>query len=427
MHTAQFWYYDSNRYLRSSIDRNKCLIPSGGSTTTGKLLMIFDCWQNDDRFKWDWYSADDSIRPRNNPFVCIEPRLNNRPDNSFAYYLILDDCYPNWNSFYWQREGSRRLLKHQDHGVNVQELVPPPSQYAHQQKQGDTMDGVDSQMTPATHHSARRSIFEQEIMEVHDMDMSHTDDCEDSPSGWYDIFGRNCEWYAEDNKMNCQIYGSSYKNFGKTAMQACCACGHAAVTTMSDEDLNMTDSEITTIMIKNTKRDSTACWDMPDWYDQTGYGCDWYAEGENCNMYGDDYMGMGSMSDQNAKSACCACGGGQSFPPSMSEKNDTSMPGCSENPFGWTAETDGEDLIDCAWYGYKDYYCSKYGHYLGTKNKTANEACCECRENDDGRTAENLLEAPSASSGGSSMMLWSSSVMTFCTTALLGIALSVAI
>ena len=35
--------------------------------------------------------------------------------------------------------------------------------------------------------------------------------------------GDNCNWYAEGN--NCEIYGSSDVNFGKTANEACCVCG----------------------------------------------------------------------------------------------------------------------------------------------------------------------------------------------------------
>lgn len=50
--------------------------------------------------------------------------------------------------------------------------------------------------------------------------------CQDSPVGWYDIDGPqyNCQWYSEDT--NCEELGSieEYKNFGKTASQACCSC-----------------------------------------------------------------------------------------------------------------------------------------------------------------------------------------------------------
>ncbi len=50
--------------------------------------------------------------------------------------------------------------------------------------------------------------------------------CSDSPSGWYDSDGPqfNCNWYASDPRY-CSYYGSYYKNFDKTANQACCVCG----------------------------------------------------------------------------------------------------------------------------------------------------------------------------------------------------------
>jgi len=49
--------------------------------------------------------------------------------------------------------------------------------------------------------------------------------CQDSPLGWHDSDGAqyNCAWYAQGT--NCQSYGDSYENDGKTANEACCACG----------------------------------------------------------------------------------------------------------------------------------------------------------------------------------------------------------
>merc|ERR1719195_1359990 len=52
----------------------------------------------------------------------------------------------------------------------------------------------------------------------------HKDHCTDSPKNWYDSDGPmfNCKWYAQANR--CAKYGSNYRNMGKTAKQACCAC-----------------------------------------------------------------------------------------------------------------------------------------------------------------------------------------------------------
>ena len=48
--------------------------------------------------------------------------------------------------------------------------------------------------------------------------------CEDVV-GWYDSDGPtfDCAFYAKEN--NCENYGDSFMNFGKTAKQACCVCG----------------------------------------------------------------------------------------------------------------------------------------------------------------------------------------------------------
>jgi len=49
--------------------------------------------------------------------------------------------------------------------------------------------------------------------------------CTDSPEGWYDSDGTDydCDWYAQGS--NCEVYGDLFENFGKTANEACCACG----------------------------------------------------------------------------------------------------------------------------------------------------------------------------------------------------------
>merc|ERR1712127_319133 len=48
--------------------------------------------------------------------------------------------------------------------------------------------------------------------------------CTDVPN-WFDSEGSkfSCTWYAD--KRNCDLYGNSYANAGKTAKQACCTCG----------------------------------------------------------------------------------------------------------------------------------------------------------------------------------------------------------
>ena len=109
--------------------------------------------------------------------------------------------------------------------------------------------------------------------------------CVDNPQGWYDIDGPtySCPWYAQGS--NCASYGSGYANFGKTANQACCACGGGLITTCTDNPVG--------------------------WYDIDGptYSCAWYAQGSNCASYGNAYANFGKTANQ----ACCVCGGGSTY------------------------------------------------------------------------------------------------------------------
>ncbi len=51
--------------------------------------------------------------------------------------------------------------------------------------------------------------------------------CSDSPRGWHDSGGAaySCAWYEYSKNFNCKAYGDKYRNFGKTANEACCTCG----------------------------------------------------------------------------------------------------------------------------------------------------------------------------------------------------------
>ena len=68
--------------------------------------------------------------------------------------------------------------------------------------------------------------------------------------------------------------------------------------------------EFSTIMSpSSTPTMVAACEDSPiGWYDSDGpdYDCNYYAQGDNCAMYGNQYENMGKTANQ----ACCVCGGG---------------------------------------------------------------------------------------------------------------------
>jgi len=310
---AQFWYWDDkNNYIRSSIDYNKCLVGEGGLSDQGTALIINDCFENDDRFRWNLYD-DDSIRPWNNDQVCIETKDGE--------YLALDGCFDYYRSFYWLvKESSRRKLQ--------------------------------STVESTTDESGER----QPTIQLPNVDPN----CEDSPVGWYDIFGRNCEWYGED-PTNCDVYGNQYKNFGKTAQSACCVCGSQKVggITGGDNTLKSPVSE-----------ESKSCWDQPNWYDSTGDGCGWYEIGNNCASYGSQFPSH--LEGQTANEACCVCGGGlSSSPPAL---DAPMVPGCSDRPFNWALDLG----IGCEWYGREERNCVEFGDKVGTGGKSANEACCAC-------------------------------------------------
>jgi hypothetical protein len=111
--------------------------------------------------------------------------------------------------------------------------------------------------------------------------------CTDSPMGWFDGLGSkyNCIWYAQDN--NCETYGNDTPNFGKTANEACCACGGGS-----------------------TSSDDPVCSDTIDgWVDSLGDSCDWYAgysEVDRCYLYGNGHANQGATANE----VCCVCGGG---------------------------------------------------------------------------------------------------------------------
>ena len=78
-------------------------------------------------------------------------------------------------------------------------------------------------------------------------------DCDYLPFKWHDPDGSNydCAWYAALNR--CSLYGDSYPNFGKTANEACCACGGGS---------------------------QSVCQNIQGWYDSDGvkYDCSWYSQ-----------------------------------------------------------------------------------------------------------------------------------------------------
>lgn len=49
--------------------------------------------------------------------------------------------------------------------------------------------------------------------------------CLNRPVGWVDSEGNGCDWYAQDPSRSCPRFGSSNRNRGFVANEACCVCG----------------------------------------------------------------------------------------------------------------------------------------------------------------------------------------------------------
>jgi len=138
--------------------------------------------------------------------------------------------------------------------------------------------------------------------------------CQDD-NAWYDIDGIsfNCEWYSEERA--CQNHGHSHRNFGKTANDACCACGggehmndYYRIPTVSPSTKSPTIGP-TQYCEDETVFDSHWFGEpVPmNWYDARGpfYDCEWYSSQDDrvCMFIDDDLANF----DMTAYDACCKC------------------------------------------------------------------------------------------------------------------------
>ncbi|CAB9526035.1 metalloproteinase dpy-31 [Seminavis robusta] len=309
--SQKFWV-DNNGYIRSALDVTKCVVGSAGETSQGTNLILNDCFANDDRFVFQHDDADGTFRPKRNNEVCIGPSSNEVAFSTRDPILHLWDC-----------NGSPEQSWSSANAVVVNRALK-------------------------TRVNSKNGKVER---------LLQNEECSDVPLGWYDAHGDSCLWYADGTR--CDDYGSGNGNFGKTANQACCACGGGSnIDSQFKDEAPLADPVLA----------DDACYDTPiDWRDSVGDTCLWYSQGDNCLYYGDDFTTeLGS-----ANQACCACGGGSSTLPPMNDYIGT--PGCSDFPDWIDSEDDG-----CDFYG-EDDNCVLFGDdYVGVSNKTASEACCAC-------------------------------------------------
>lgn len=116
----------------------------------------------------------------------------------------------------------------------------------------------------------------------------------------------------------------------------------------------------------NTETYISICKDMTGWYDNQDpeFNCKWYAEKKGrCNN-----AAKHPNFDHSARTACCACGGGE----------DSLIPDMKcEDEAAWT-DSKGKN---CEWYSKYGSRCDELGdRWANVEGKTANEACCFCKQ-----------------------------------------------
>ena len=199
-------------------------------------------------------------------------------------------------------------------------------------------------------------------------------------SGWMDLSGETCEWYNDDAVKRCVQYGFEYKYLGYVAATACCACGGGV-----ESDYAPTTRPTTVPTVEPSI--NLPCTDDKAFYDEENdFSCNDYAYfldddveflagNTRCDMFGD-------VSGANV--ACCVCGGGYRFVPSIS-------PSVSRSPFidftpAPTFAPSGSECMDI--YGWENSVgdscrafdkekCEDQGDSSMTHGLTANDACCK--------------------------------------------------
>jgi len=140
-------------------------------------------------------------------------------------------------------------------------------------------------------------------------------DCYDSPN-WIDSVGDSCTWYAQG--FNCQYYATQFAGEDGTAAQNCCACGGGSATPPPPDEFEATPGCSSKSFLAGFYPLDSPCShtfscqlqltkDLPSaWVNADGDTCAFYAEGNNCELYGNLDPGVDG---KTANEACCVCGG----------------------------------------------------------------------------------------------------------------------
>ena len=189
-------------------------------------------------------------------------------------------------------------------------------------------------------------------------------------SAWHDsasiIF--TCAWYSKSNR--CERYGGGIANVGLTANQACCICGGG------DQDTPPAPppTAVPTESPSDTSCEDQTLGDGSQWHDSDGseYGCEWYAERDNCELYGSNHANGGFT----GKQACCVC---HTPSPTAAPTNAPTEPPLTDLTFDdGSVWYDSEGThYNCAWYAQREH-CTLYGNEWANAGFTASQACVVC-------------------------------------------------
>ena len=107
-----------------------------------------------------------------------------------------------------------------------------------------------------------------------------------------------------------------------------------------------------------------------NWTDIYGDSCSWYATNNRCNFNGS----VQGTNGWKATDACCVCGGGNR----SGNGGGGNGGGSCRDDTSW--HDAGGARYNCEWYRKTPTACEKYGNRFVNFGKTANSACCACKQ-----------------------------------------------
>lgn len=128
----------------------------------------------------------------------------------------------------WMEDVQKMIDDVQEHIRSVVALLQEFQQLTISDVRNDDFRFSNSWTLPPGHSAAylqevARDMIMKSFLPGQGVSMQVTPICSDAP-GWYDSDGPryNCDWYGREGR--CALYGSSYRNWGLVANEACCAC-----------------------------------------------------------------------------------------------------------------------------------------------------------------------------------------------------------